>query len=133
MVPFSELVAKNKNGKAIIKIKEGQNILPALKIPPSCDNGLLALVSADGRLLIASLSSVPEMTKGKGGKLISLKKGSHVVTAAFFLPNQKLILTAGRKKMELLPKEYKVYRAELGSKGEKLPKGFDKIQHLLAQ
>lgn len=131
IIPFSELLAKNKNGKAIVKIKEGQSLLPALKV---LDNmALVAAVSQDGYLSLFRLSEVAEMTKGKGNKVMSLKKGSHIVHAIILMPNQTLSLLAGRKTLELKPKEWKSYLSEAGSRGIKLPKGFEKVQNLIVE
>ncbi len=126
IISFGELVAKNKNGKAIIKVKDGQTLLTALRVPLERSEALLALVSMDGRLLITPLSAVPEMTKGKGAKLMAVKKGSTISQAIIFMPKHSLTLSAGKKKLELSPKEWKAYKEDAGSKGQKLPKGFDK-------
>lgn len=131
IIPFSELLAKNKNGKAIVKIKEGQRLLPALKV--SDNKALVAVATGDGRLSLFPLSAVPDMTKGKGNKLMGVKKESSIIYAAVLMPNQTLTVLAGRKKLELKPKEWKPYLAEAGSRGIKLPKGFEKVQNLIVE
>jgi topoisomerase-4 subunit A len=90
-------------------------------------------VSADAYLSLFPLSEVPEMTKGKGNKLMGLKKGSSIMHAVMLMPNQTLTVLAGRKKLELKPKEWKPYLFEAGGRGVKLPKGFEKIQNLIVE
>jgi len=131
IIPFSELLAKNKNGKAIVKIKEGQRLLSALKV--SDNQALVAAASQDGRLLLFPLSEVPEMTKGKGNKLMGVKKESSIIHVVLLMPNQTLTVLVGRKKLELKPKEWKPYLSEAGGYGVKLPKGFEKIQNLIVE
>lgn len=131
IIPFSELLAKNKNGKAIVKIKEGQMLLPALKIAD--DKSLVAVVTQDGRLSVFPLSSAPEMIKGKGNKLMGVKKESCIIFAALLMPNQTLTLTSGKKKLELNPKDRKPYLSEAGGRGIKLPKGFEKVTSCIIQ
>jgi len=131
IIPFSELLAKNKNGKAIVKIKEGQLLLPALKV--SDNKALVAVATGDGRLSLFPLSAVPDMTKGKGNKLMGVKKESSIIHVVVLMPNQTLTVLAGRKKLELKPKEWKPYLSEAGGRGLKLPKGFEKIQNLMVE
>jgi topoisomerase-4 subunit A len=131
IIAFSELLAKNKNGKAIVKIKEGQTLLPALKIADN--NALVAVVTQDGRLSLFPLSEAPEMTKGKGNKLMGVKKESSIIYVALLMPKQTLILTSGKKKLELKPKELKPYLSEAGGRGVKLPKGFEKVTACITQ
>ncbi|HXH54882.1 MAG TPA: DNA topoisomerase IV subunit A [Gammaproteobacteria bacterium] len=131
IISFSELLAKNKNGKAIVKIKEDQRLLAALKV--SDNKALVAVVTGDGRLSLFPLSEVPDMTKGKGNKLMGVKKESSIIHAAMLMPNQTLTVLAGRKKLELKPKEWKPYLSEAGGRGLKLPKGFEKVQNLIVE
>jgi len=131
IIPFSELLAKNKNGKAIVKIKEGQRLLPALKV--SDNKALVAVATGDGRLSLFPVSEVPDMTKGKGNKLMGVKKESSIIHAVILMPNQTLTVLAGRKKLELKSKEWKPYLSEAGSRGIKLPKGFEKVQNLIVE
>ena len=49
------------------------------------------------------------------------------------MPNQTLMVLAGRKKLELKPKEWKPYLSEAGGRGIKLPKGFEKVQNLIVE
>jgi len=132
IVPFGELLVKNRNGKAIVKVKEGYSLLSAIRISKEMDldKTLVAFASEEGRLLIFPLSKIPEMTKGKGNKLMGVGKGSKVVTVTLLMPNQSLNVLAGRKTLTLTPKEWKAYLTEAGDRGTKLPKGYEKVQKI---
>ncbi len=133
IVAFNELLAKNRNGKGIIKIKEGQTLLPLLKIPSDTEKCFVALASQDGKLLLFPLSDIPEMTKGKGNRLFTLSKGTTMLGINVLKANQKLLVSKDRKNLELTPKEWKAYVGVMGDKGQKLPKGFEKIQKLTVE
>lgn len=132
IVPFEELLGKNRNGKTIVKVKEGEALLPVIRISKDVEvaQTYTALVSEEGRLLICSLSEIPEMTKGKGNKLMGVSKGSKIAHTVLLSKGQSLRLLVGRKELTLTPKEWKPYILELGNRGTKLPKGFEKIQKL---
>jgi len=130
IVPFGELIGKNRNGKMILKVSEGKNILPALALKDPSETKVL-LVSSDGRILIIPLSSVVEMTKGKGNRLIHISKEANVIRALTLSEKQSVSLQSGKRKLELTPKELKNYWGEAGDKGIKLPKGYEKIEQIL--
>jgi topoisomerase-4 subunit A len=132
IVPFEELLGKNRNGKSIMKVKEGQSLLTGIQVSKefNAEKGFLALVNEDGKLLIFPFSNIPEMTKGKGNKLMGVAKGSKVLQVALLNKEQSLSLLAGRKELALTPKEWKTYLAKAGDRGTKLPKGYEKIQKL---
>lgn len=127
IVIFDELLGKNRNGKAIVKVPEGKTLLAPLSIPAESDNLDLVLGSSDGRLLIFPISSIPEMTKGKGTRLMHIAKDAEITAAILLPPKTSLTITASRKKLSLTPTELKQYRGEMGAKGSKLPKGYASI------
>jgi len=115
IVPVQALLGKNRNGKAMMTLKENQILLESLVIPARSDaagkDSLLALLSEDGKLLLLPLSVVPELNKGKGSRLMHLAKGVVLKQAKILLPTE-------------VPKALLSYKAEMGSKGQKMPKGF---------
>lgn len=133
IVPFDELLGKNRNGKTIVKLKEGQTLLSALKMPALSEKAWVALLSQEGKLLLFPMSLIPEMTKGKGNKLFSLGKGKYIFGARVVTSKQSLILKTDRKTLTLSPKDWKPYVGTIGDKGQKLPKGFEKIQKLTVE
>ena len=84
----------------------------------------------NAKLLIFPLAGVSEMAKGKGNRLMAISKSSRIVFAALCGLNQTLTLVSAKKKLILKPSEWKGYMADIGSRGQKLPKGTENIQTL---
>lgn len=126
-----ELVTKNRSGKALLKVAQDGKALIPLQL--NNNDTRLALLSDDGRLLVVDLSEVPEMTKGKGMKIMQVQAGAETIIATCaFSHKDSLSLTAGRKQLVLKPKELDEYLAERGKRGQKLPKGFTNASYLEA-
>lgn len=134
LVPYEELLVKNRKGKLIVKLAEGASLLPALTLPADAVLKDLSLViaSSDHRLLIIPASEIPEMSKGKGKKLFGISTQAFInkdslVTAVAWLPKKRtLSLDTGKKKVVLTKEELKHYIGESGHRGSKLPKSLQK-------
>lgn len=129
MVAIEELLGKNRNGKAVLKVPEGASMLPPVEIPAikSIKDGYLGLLTADRHLLVVSMADIPVMSKGKGTKLMGAK-ASPVVWAACFdsMASLSLALPNKAKEKVLNFREWSQYIGTLGSRGHKLPKGHEK-------
>ena len=127
IVPYEELVSKNRKGKGIINLSTGAKLLPAALLPAAVEpkNLLLAIFSNDARLLIIPMDSIPEMAKGKGKKLFNNKES--VVMAVACMPKKAtLTLSVGKKEVTLAGEELQHYIGEAGQRGSKLPKNMQK-------
>src|SRR3546814_13142504 len=81
---LGDLESRQKAGKAVINVSATANVLaPARVADTSTDR--LALVTAEGRLLVFPLAELPELAKGKGHKLVALK-GEDRILAPCVLP-----------------------------------------------
>jgi topoisomerase-4 subunit A len=130
-IAFNQLITKNKAGKAILKVQEDRLALPLIALPSEgLDKVKLALVSSDGRLLLMSLGDIAEMTKGKGNRLMAVSKEVAITHRLIVVVKQTITLTSGRRKLELSSSDLKKYTGETGSRGFKLPKGFEKVDKL---
>jgi topoisomerase-4 subunit A len=129
---LGDLITKNKNGKAVIKVPKGARVLPPA---PVRDAGadLLAAVTSEGRMLVFPLSDLPELSKGKGNKIISIPSARVVnreeyVTAISTVPqDEKLTLYCGQRHITLKQSDLEHYQGERGRRGNKLPRGFRKV------
>lgn len=128
IIKFLDLQGKNRAGKLIVKVPSGRQFLTALAVAPHKD--LILLASEDGRLLVLPLSALSEMTKGKGTKLMQIGKESFIAAAATIDAKQSVTVLSGRRKLTLSPKELLQYKGEIGSRGTKLPKGYQTIEAL---
>ncbi|MFZ7108665.1 DNA topoisomerase IV subunit A [Avibacterium avium] len=124
---FSDLVARNKAGKALISLPENAQVLPPLSLQEN-KNLLVALTSA-GRMLIFPVQDLPELSKGKGNKIISIpaanaKDRSELLVRLLLISEQaNLVFHSGKRKITLKAEDLQRFRAERGRKGSQLPRG----------
>lgn len=120
-VKVSELLAKNRSGKTVLRVPEGAKLILPEDISPGQSFDYLALLSEDRRLLIVPIKDIPEMNKGKGIKLIQTK-ASPLAWAAYFPKGQELrINVPGKKRPQVLSsKEWKAYIGKIGGRGLKI-------------
>ncbi|MFZ7202016.1 DNA topoisomerase IV subunit A [Avibacterium avium] len=124
---FSDLVARNKAGKALISLPENAQVLQPLSLQEN-KNLLVALTSA-GRMLIFPVQDLPELSKGKGNKIISIpaanaKDRSELLVRLLLISEQaNLVFHSGKRKITLKAEDLQRFRAERGRKGSQLPRG----------
>ncbi|CAB0151955.1 DNA topoisomerase 4 subunit A [Pseudidiomarina piscicola] len=129
---FSDLVSRNKNGKAILKLPAGAKILPPNPVTEVASD-LLVAVSNEGRMLIFPVADLPELSKGKGNKMLSIptlraQTREEYVVATNVVPSDAAItLLAGKRKLTLKPADLEHYRGERGRRGNKLPRGLQRV------
>lgn len=131
--PSNELIARNRNGKAIINLPDNATVLPPLTL--TSDKDLLLAITTSGRMILFPVNDLPELTKGKGNKIVSLAKTEDGVVDALsymMLITDKTTLTlyVGKRKLTLYPKDLQKFRTERGRKGTLLPRGLQKIDRI---
>ncbi len=126
---LDNLQTKNKNGKAILSLPENGKILPPVYIPPSADHYIVA--TSEGYLLIVSLDELPNLSKGKGIKLLNLPtKSTETLTALTVLTlGDNIYLCAAQHQLQLKSRDIELYTGTRDKRGHKLPRGFSKIDH----
>lgn len=135
---FSDLVSRNKNGKAILSLPTGAKVLPPQRIS-STEHDRVAVVSNEGRLLIFKLQDLPELAKGKGNKMMSIptlraQSREEYVAALTILPvGAALTLFAGKRKLTLKAADLEHYEGERGRRGNKLPRGLQRVDGMQAE
>lgn len=129
---LDDLASKNKAGKTLLSLPEGANVLPPqIVIDP--EKALLAAVSNDGRLLVFPVTELPELAKGKGNKIMNIPSARLIAREEFLVavkvinPNQVLTLYSGKRHITLKAADLEHYRGERGRRGNKLPRGFQKV------
>jgi topoisomerase-4 subunit A len=129
---LEDLQAKNKAGKTILSVSEGGVVPPSLVSDITSD--LVAVVTKQGRMLVFPLKELPVMNKGKGLKLIQIPtadvaKGADGVVAVVSIPaGGSLRLYSGQRHMTLKPGDLGGFRGERGRRGEKLPRGYQRVE-----
>ena len=131
---FNDLVARNRAGKAMITLPDNAKSLPPLEIHN--DDDMLLSISAAGRMLMFPVADLPQLSKGKGNKIISIPSaqaasGEDKLAWLFILPAQTSItLHVGKRKLKLRPEDLQKFRAERGRKGTLLPRGLQRIDRV---
>lgn len=132
---FSDLQSKNKAGKAVLTLPSGARVIQPAAIPQG-DDLLVAAATNEGRLLVFPLVDLPEMARGKGNKIIGIpsaratSREEILVGLCVIQPSDLLQVTAGKQHLNLKFSDLENYRGERGRRGNKLPKGFQKVAGL---
>ena len=126
------LHSRMKAGKAMITLPKGSApVAPALLTGDAGD--LVVCATSEGYLLAFSLSDVPELSKGKGNKLINippkrLKGGEeHMVGLAVMAPGQEVLIWAGQRYLRMGMKDLDHFQGDRAQRGRKLPRGFQRV------
>ena len=131
---IGDLFTKNKAGKAVVSIPKGGRILSPKPVADS--NALIAAVSNEGRMLVFSLSDLPQLSRGKGNKIINIPSSrlqareEYVVDYAVIAEGESLVVHSGKRFLSIKASDLEHYRGERGRRGQKLPRGFQKIDRL---
>lgn len=129
---FSDMVTKNKNGKALISIPAGAELLPPVVIS-DVDSQQIVAITSEGYIAVIALNELPQLSKGKGNKIINvppkrLKANEEVVGAIHCVTAQdKITVHVGKKFKTMDYRELQDYVVERGKRGSKLPRGWQNI------
>ncbi|MDE9452555.1 DNA topoisomerase IV subunit A [Xenorhabdus bovienii] len=132
---FSDLIAKNRAGKALITLPENAKVMQPLEITNEQDDMLLA-ITKEGRMLMFPVADLPQLSKGKGNKIVSIPaaqaaSGEDMLSWLLVLPVQSSItLYFGKRKLLLRPEDLQKFRAERGRKGTSLPRGLQRVERI---
>ena len=135
---FGELVSRNKNGKAILNLPVGAKILSPSPVQ-EVSSDLVAVVSNEGRMLVFPVSDLPELAKGKGNKMMSIpalrarSREEYVVAMVVIPAETSVTLLAGKRKLTLKPTDLEHYRGERGRRGNKLPRGLQRVDAIIVE
>ena len=132
---LSDLVSRNKAGKAILRVPAGGKAVVPMPVPRDKEC-LIAAVSSIGRLLLFEMEELPELAKGKGNKLINIpgpkyKSGEEKMVAAAVVPEDgQLEVYTGARKMTIKWNDLDDYYGDRALRGTLLPKGWRKVERL---
>ncbi len=131
-----DLSSNKKAGKAFLRTPKGAEAMRVLSIDE--DSRWLAVASNEGRLLLFSLQDLPELAKGKGNKMIGIppkrveSREEFVAGIAVLSGSDGLTVISGKRKLKLKPSDLENYCGERGRRGSKLPRGFQRVEGLIA-
>jgi len=130
---FADLQTKNKAGKAVLSLPKGAGVLQPGSVGSADEAAMVAAVTNEGRLLVFPLTDLPELSRGKGNKIIGIPtpraaaREELMVGAVVLVAGNVLQITAGKRHLKLKFTDLENYRGERGRRGNKLPNGFQKV------
>ena len=125
-----QLDTNAKAGKAFLTLPEKATVMPLTSVDQATH---LALLTSTGRLLILELSELPILNKGKGNKLIQLEEKDQIVFMTRLKLDEILQVVAGQQQLKLKGDDLQKYIGKRASKGQLLPRGYQKANKLLVQ
>ena len=125
-----QLDTNAKAGKAFLTLPEKATVMPLTSVDQATH---LALLTSTGRLLILKLSELPVLNKGKGNKLIQLEEKDQIVFMTRLTLDEILQVVAGQQQLKLKGDDLQKYIGKRASKGQLLPRGYQKANKLLVQ
>lgn len=135
---LSDLYCKNKAGKSALKCPEGAKVIAPQPIH-NLKTDRIAVATNEGRLLVFPVTDLPELSKGKGNKMINIPsaraKSREEIVIGLVLLSAKSTLTvyAGKRHLNLKGKELDHYQSERAKRGNKLPRGLQRITKLTVE
>ncbi|WP_101674734.1 DNA topoisomerase IV subunit A [Alloalcanivorax mobilis] len=133
VVRYQDLIANKKAGKTVLSVPRGARV-HAPRAIRSVEQDLIALVSNEGRLLVFPAADLPEMSRGKGNKMMAIPSARVADRVEFVQdlqvlgPRDTLVIHAGRRHLSLKPADLEHYFGERGRRGAKLPRGFQNVE-----
>jgi topoisomerase-4 subunit A len=126
------LHSRMKAGKAMITLPAGSRpVMPAEVSGENADT--IVCATSEGYLLSFPLSELPELSKGKGNKLINippkrLKAGEeHMVGMVVKGGREEILVWAGQRYLRMSNRDLEHYSSDRAKRGRKLPRGFQRV------
>jgi topoisomerase-4 subunit A len=135
VVRMGDMHARTKTGKAVLNVGKQAKALPAVSVR-DLEHDYIVAVTSEGHMLVTELAELPQMSRGKGNKIINipaakLKAGEEFVTAlALIQDGEKMTIHSGKKYKNMKPDEVDSYYGERGRRGLKLPRGYRSVDRL---
>ncbi|WP_263147235.1 DNA topoisomerase IV subunit A [Pseudomonas sp. RIT-PI-AD] len=135
VVKGEDLQAKNKAGKALLSLPAGARVIAPRPLG-DLENDWLAAVTTEGRLLLFPVRDLPQLAKGKGNKIIGIpgervaSREEYLTGLAVLPAGAALVLQAGKRTLSLRAADLEHYKGERGRRGNKLPRGFQRVDAL---
>jgi len=131
---LENLQTRQKAGKQVLTVPAGSDVLPVAPVTED-EEAVIVCATTEGYLLAYYLSEVPELSKGKGNKLINIppkakKAGEKMAGAIVIAAGEDCLVWAGQRYLRLSWADTENYWGERAQRGRKLPRGFQKVTKL---
>ena len=134
-IQAKDLVANKKAGKTALSLPKGaQVVLPCLV--EDAENARVVAVTKQGRMLVIPANDLPAMSRGKGNKIIGIpgkdveSRDDYVIGVLAVPAKGKVRLNSGKRHLSLKASDLNAYEGERGRRGNKLPRGFQKVDSI---
>lgn len=133
---MQELFVKNRNGKACVKLLPNCKLMPPIIIRDKTVQHVACATNA-GRLLVFPVADLPELTRGKGNKMLNIPaaklatREEWIVAVQVLSPEDSLTVQAGRRQFTISPSDLSSYQGERGRRGNRLPRGLQNVTALI--
>jgi len=131
-VQGKDLLANKKAGKAALSLPKGSKVLKPSPVFAAESDRVVA-VTTEGRMLVIPANDLPAMARGKGNKIIGvppknvLDRSEYVVAVLVVPEGGKVRILSGKRHLTLKAADLNAYEGERGRRGNKLPRGFQKV------
>ena len=135
---LGDLQTKNRAGKAALSLPKGGQVLQPVPIS-EVEGASVVAITNEGRMLVFSLADLPQLARGKGNKIIGipgarvLSREEFVVGVQVMAEKDVLVVHAGKRHINLKFSELEHYRGDRGRRGNKLPRGFQKVDAMTVE
>lgn len=132
---LGDLHVKNRNGKACINLSTHARLMPP-RLMTTAEEDHIACVTSAGRLLLFSAQELPNLSRGKGNKLINIPSADAAAHHEFMVDilvvprGTALIIQAGKRQLTLKPNDREPYVSTRGRRGNRLPRGLQQVTAL---
>jgi len=132
---LGDLQTKNRAGKAVLKLPNGARVMQPAPVGAR-ERSRVAAVSNEGRLLLFPLEELPQLPRGKGNKILGIpparlqSREEFVVAIEVLGEHDTLVVHCGKRHLRLRGTDLQHYVGERGRRGNKLPRGFQKVDRM---
>jgi topoisomerase IV subunit A len=134
-VKLSEMYARNKKGKSVLKVPENAKVLPAQ--PLTSKAALAVFVNNDGEVLALPAAQIEEMSSGKGQNLYgipgkkSADRDEYLVAMAVVAPGEILTVYSGNSApMKLKFDDLKQFQDKKGQRRQRFSRAYKQVDRL---
>jgi len=132
---LADLLTKNRAGKAVLTLPEGAEVLAPVRVRDAARD-LLVAVSNEGRMLVFPVAELPMLARGKGNRIMGISatllraREEFMLAALVLAPDATVVVHSGKRYLKLKGSDLDAYRGERGRRGNKLPRGFQKVERI---
>jgi len=129
------MAAKNTKGKAMLTLPKNAKPLPPQEVQ-SLETDWLAVVTTEGRILLFPVRNLPELSKGKGNKIIQIppkaaQERRELVKFIEIVPQGAMVkIYSGKQSVRFTWGNLSVFIGERGRRGKLLPRGYQRVDRI---